>query len=145
MHHADQKSVLGGNVSKNRVQFLAWVVTFQRTGSNSSPRLADLTDDGVLDVVLGAGYNEGDSTRQGVIALDGKNGRLLWEVPSSNQIVGSATFLDVSGDGVPDVAIGGRGIGPGSLKRYHPGLISGRHGASECQNRRKQYYPVSHF
>lgn len=86
----------------------SWVATFQGYGTNSSPRLADLTGDGVLDVVMGSGKNEWVASDSAVIALDGQTGKLLWHVAAPNQVVGSALFLEVTGDGIPDVFIGGR-------------------------------------
>ncbi len=87
----------------------SWVAVFKGYGTNSSPRLADLTGDGVLDVVIGAGKNEWEASDTAVIALDGQTGKLLWQVAAPNQVVGSALFLEVTGDSIPDVFIGGRG------------------------------------
>jgi hypothetical protein len=91
-----------------KVQNNSWVKTLPGHGTNSSPRLADLTGDGILDVVIGAGKNEWEPSDTAVVALDGANGNLLWTVAAPNQVTGTATFLDVTGDGVPDVFIGGR-------------------------------------
>ncbi len=85
-----------------------WIATLPGHGTNSSPRLADLTGDGVLDVVIGAGKNEWEPSDTAVLALDGVSGKLLWSVAAPNQVTGTATFLDVTKDGVPDVFIGGR-------------------------------------
>ena len=87
---------------------VSWRRDFMAIGTNSSPRAADLTGDGVLDIVLGAGKNEGEDTEHGVIALDGHTGRLLWQVEATDQITGSAIFQDINQDGIPDVFIGGR-------------------------------------
>ncbi|NUO02026.1 MAG: PQQ-binding-like beta-propeller repeat protein [Saprospiraceae bacterium] len=86
----------------------SWVAVYPGLGTNSSPRLADLTGDGVPDVVMGAGKNEWVASDTAVIALDGQNGNLLWQVAAPNQVVGSALFLEVTGDGIKDVFIGGR-------------------------------------
>jgi len=85
-----------------------WSRIFYGIGTNSSARAADLNRDGILDIVLGAGGKEFESTDMAVIALNGSNGDTLWTVGGSNQIVGSAAFKDISGDDVPDVFIGGR-------------------------------------
>ncbi len=85
-----------------------WNTPFPIIGTQSSPRCADLTGDGILDVVIGAGMNEYLSCDQGVIALDGKSGQLLWTVLSTDQIVGSPIFVDINLDGTQDVVIGGR-------------------------------------
>lgn len=87
---------------------LIWDKNFPRIGSQSSPRAADLNKDGVLDIILGAGQNEYQASAQGVIALDGRTGDLLWEAASEDQVYGCATLYDITGDGVDDVFIGGR-------------------------------------
>ena len=86
----------------------SWEVQFRNVGTNSSPRTVDLNGDGILDIVLGAGGEEYDTTDYAVMALDGRNGKLLWRVSGPNQVVGSAVFKDITQDGVPDVFIGGR-------------------------------------
>lgn len=86
----------------------SWRVDFQGVLAMSSPRVVDLTGDGVADIVLGAGADEWESSDSAVLALDGKSGKLLWHAPGRNQFFGSATFLDLTRDGTPDVIIGGR-------------------------------------
>ncbi|MGB3851947.1 MAG: FG-GAP-like repeat-containing protein [Tunicatimonas sp.] len=85
-----------------------WSTTLEGIGSSSSPRLTDLTNDGVLDIVLGTGRQELHASDTAVIALDGATGRLLWHVSARDQIVGSAALFDVTGDGTDEVFIGGR-------------------------------------
>jgi hypothetical protein len=87
---------------------LVWNEDFPAIGSQSSPRTADLNGDGVLDIVMGAGKNEYQHSEQGVIALDGKTGKVLWQQESPDQVYGSATLYDITDDGVSDVFIGGR-------------------------------------
>src|SRR5690606_189704 len=74
----------------------------------SSPRTADLNNDGVLDIVMGAGKNEYQESDMGVLAFDGKTGELLWKQKCRDQVFGSATFCDANGDNIKDVFIGGR-------------------------------------
>jgi outer membrane protein assembly factor BamB len=87
---------------------LVWEKNFPVIGSQSSPRAADLNGDGTLDIVIGAGKNEFQHTDEGIIAVDGKTGNVLWQVDADDQVYGSATLYDVTGDGVEDVFIGGR-------------------------------------
>ena len=82
---------------------LAWKADFSRIGSQSSPRSADLTGDGILDIVMGAGRNEFQHSEFGVLAFDGKTGDLLWRQETHDQVFGSATFCDITGDGTSDV------------------------------------------
>jgi len=85
-----------------------WVLEIPEAGTNSSPKVIDLNRDGILDIVLGAGGKEYESSAYAVIAINGKNGELLWKKEGRNQIVGSAVFKDITGDGVEDIFIGGR-------------------------------------
>ncbi|MEO6188329.1 MAG: hypothetical protein ABIO82_07385, partial [Ginsengibacter sp.] len=87
---------------------LIWNKDFPVIGSLSSPRTTDLNGDGVLDIVMGAGKNELQKTDMGILAIDGKTGKLLWKQSAIDQMYGSATFYDVTGDGVKDIFIGGR-------------------------------------
>jgi len=87
---------------------IAWDKNFPIIGSQSSPRAADLNQDGILDIVMGAGKNEYQYSEKGILALDGKTGDLLWQHEAADQVFGSPTFCDVTGDGVEDVFIGGR-------------------------------------
>lgn len=86
----------------------SWELEIADIGSASSPRAVDLTDDGVLDIVMGGGGREFAQTEYGVIAIDGSTGELLWSVPARNQIIGSPVFQDINNDETPDVIIGGR-------------------------------------
>ena len=85
-----------------------WNKDLPVVGSLSSPRTTDLNNDGVLDIVIGAGKNEFQKTDMGILAFDGKTGKLLWKQSSVDQVFGSATFCDVNGDGIKDIFIGGR-------------------------------------
>ena len=87
---------------------LVWDKSFYIIGSQSSPRAVDLNEDGILDIVMGAGKNEFQYSEQGILALNGKTGELLWQHESDDQVYGSATFYDITGDGIKDVFIGGR-------------------------------------
>lgn len=87
---------------------MLWDQSLFRIGSQSSPRTADLNQDGVLDIVIGAGLAETGHTDQGVLALNGMDGSILWQVEANAMVSGSATFLDINQDGIEDVIIGGR-------------------------------------
>jgi outer membrane protein assembly factor BamB len=92
----------------NKKTEIAWVQNLPVIGSQSSPRAADLNGDGVLDIIMGAGKNEYEHSDQGILAFDGNTGELIWQQEAGDQVFGSATFLDINGDGVQDVFIGGR-------------------------------------
>ncbi|MFC4874916.1 FG-GAP-like repeat-containing protein [Negadavirga shengliensis] len=87
---------------------LAWSLYLPHLGTFSSPRVADLNGDGVGDIIVGMGRLEFQATDTAVVALDGKLGTILWSLPASDHIFGSALLMDIDGDGVQDVVIGGR-------------------------------------
>lgn len=100
--------------------------------SRSSPALADLNRDGVDDIVFGAGVERlqpgatqyvlpTDSSVTGfVVAVSAVDNKLLWKVRHPRDAFTMPRFLDVNGDGTPDVIMGGR---EGGLAAY-----SGRDG-----------------
>jgi len=87
---------------------LVWSKDLPVIGSLSSPRVADLNNDGILDIVIGSGKNEFQKTDSGILAFDGRSGNLLWKQSSVDQVFGSATFCDITGDKIKDILIGGR-------------------------------------
>jgi outer membrane protein assembly factor BamB len=86
----------------------SWSVTYTGIGIFSSPRVADLNADGIGDVVFGTGRTEFHACDSAVIAIDGANGRMLWRVPSIDHIFTSASLMDITGDQIPEIFIGGR-------------------------------------
>jgi outer membrane protein assembly factor BamB len=92
----------------NTNQARKWEIEMNGVSSFSSPRVADLNLDGVSDIVIGAGSAEWFPSDSGIIALDGKNGKILWHAAVKNQIVGSASFIRINNDELPDIVIGGR-------------------------------------
>jgi len=87
---------------------VVWSKIYPAIGSESSPRTEDINKDGTLDIIMGAGKNEFQQSDMGILAFDGKTGNVIWKQNSPDQVFGSATFCDVTGDGVGDVFIGGR-------------------------------------
>lgn len=98
--------VVGGLSSS--AQQLLWSSAVDTSITLSSPRAVDLTNDGIPDIVMGGG-RDGVASSKGIMAFNGLNGALLWSRPARNEIFGSALFHDVSGDGVADVIMVGRG------------------------------------
>lgn len=85
-----------------------WQKVIPGAGSLSSPKTADLNQDGILDIVMGAGKEEFVPTDTGVVAFDGKDGHLLWVTSAQDQMYGSPVFHDITGDNIPDLFITGR-------------------------------------
>lgn len=81
-----------------------WRTPVEHAGK-SSPRAADLNADGVDDVVLGAGIEDHWGE---VVALDGRTGRVLWNRRVGDEVLSATPFLDVDGDRIADVFVGGR-------------------------------------
>jgi hypothetical protein len=73
----------------------------------SSPHAADLTGDGILDIVFGTGIEM--PPKGSIIAVDGNDGTILWRVETTQEMFASAQFEDLDGDGELDVILGGRG------------------------------------
>lgn len=88
-------------------QDVKWNYKMDSAAVFSSPRFIDLTGDGVLDVVIGAG-NENHNVKNGIVAIDGNSGNVLWTFATRSQIYTSAMFQDINNDGCPDVFIAGR-------------------------------------
>ncbi len=101
-------SILSLSCNTSKKTELLWKKDFYNIGSQSSPRMADLNGDGVFDIIMGAAKGENQPNDQGVLALNGTTGELLWQQKGIDQVFGSATFYDVTEDGVPDVFISGR-------------------------------------
>ncbi|SDL33475.1 PQQ-like domain-containing protein [Kriegella aquimaris] len=85
-----------------------WAKRLPGIGSFSSPRIADLNNDSIGDIILGAGRKEFQSCDSAVVALNGKTGELIWKVSARDQIFGSAALKDINHDGIMDVFINGR-------------------------------------
>lgn len=87
---------------------IIWEKSIPGIGSQSSPLASDLNNDGTLDIVIGAGENEYQESTQGVLAIDGVTGNIIWQAPCIDQIFGSPTLIDINSDNIEDVIIGGR-------------------------------------
>lgn len=71
-----------------------------------TPRGADLDGDGKLEIIV-TGGNEMPAWGE-VVALDGATGAVRWRATAEHQLYSSAVLLDVTGDGIKDVFVGGR-------------------------------------
>ena len=71
-----------------------------------APRGADLDGDGKPEILI-TGGNEMPAVGE-VVALDGATGAVRWRATAERQLYSSPVLLDVTGDGVKDVFVGGR-------------------------------------
>lgn len=121
-------SLLSISCDEEKKASLIWQKSIPRIGSQSSPLASDLNSDDILDIVIGAGENEYQKSAQGVLAIDGLTGDIIWQAPCKDQIFGSPTFNDINSDNIKDVIIGGRssqlyalnGINGDRIWQYNP-------------------------
>ena len=116
-----------------------WTSTIPGVGTFSSPRVADLNGDGVDDIIFGAGRLEFQSSDSAVIALDGKNGKMLWHVAAMDQMFGSPIFQDIDQDGHPDVLISGRSSELVMISGY-TGKVNWRFDVDSKKNKYKRWF-----
>lgn len=121
-------SLLCISCGEEKKERLIWQKSIPRIGSQSSPRASDLNSDDILDIVIGAGENEYQKSAQGVLAIDGLTGDIIWQAPCKDQIFGAPTFNDINSDNIKDVIIGGRssqlyglnGVNGDRIWQYNP-------------------------
>ena len=95
--------------SPNPSSPLEFTTNWTTSGPNrmmSSPRIIDLTGDGILDIVVGTGVEY--PAVGSIIALDGSNGSVIWEINATEEMFASAQFSMLDADSTMDVILGGR-------------------------------------
>ena len=86
-----------------------WITQIDSVYGLSSPMVADVNGDQVKDVIVGVGYE--DTTYRfvsGVVALNGIDGSILWNIRRKYDIYGTAKMLDTDNDGIDEVIFVGR-------------------------------------
>lgn len=116
----------------------AWRIEIDTTNIFSSPRFCDLNKDGVQDLVIGGGV-ESVASANGILAIDGTNGSIIWKIPARTQIYTSALFQDITGDGVEDVFIGGRAATYYAIDGAKGEIIWEFFGGTENESRKAGY------
>ncbi|GLG92305.1 Uncharacterized protein GBIM_00031 [Gryllus bimaculatus] len=102
-----------------------WIQTFPKLTSESALQVNDVNGDGVLDIIIGYGsgadkpkvpdilctlYFKGVTPcGGGLLALDGRNGSILWQHWCSHTVYWVDCGADLTKDGVNDCLISGRG------------------------------------
>lgn len=111
--------LVGTSVRANgQILTLDGATSSDRLGTSLS-RAGDITGDGVAEIVVGSNLRSVANTADGVAAVfDGVSGAKLWETNGNAYYAQFGTSLaaigDVSGDGIPDFAIGAPGQRNGS-------------------------------
>ena len=116
----------------------SWSLNLPGLGTFSSPRCIDLNQDGILDIVVGAGREEFQRCDSAILAIDGRAGTVLWKAPASDQIFGSALFGDIDQDQIPDIVIGGRSAELFALSGKNGSLIWSFKAANQIKKPGKQ-------
>jgi hypothetical protein len=91
----------------SKAQNHTWQSFIDSIPTLSSPRVCDLNNDGIKDIVIGGG-TDAVFSNNGIMAFNGANGSLLWKRGSRNEVFGSPIFQDITNDGIKDVFITGR-------------------------------------
>jgi hypothetical protein len=94
-------------ISNVQAQEHRWSLEVDSASFFSSPRFTDLNGDGIKDVIYGGGL-EAIPSSNGVVAIDGKTGEIIWKLAAETQIYTSALLQDINNDEIEDVFIGGR-------------------------------------
>ena len=91
--------------AENKVRArLVWRIDFT-DARFGSPGSTDLNGDGVLDIVMGGGKEQGQYKRE-IVAINGASGQRLWTHEVKSRVFASPLFIDINQDSIPDVILG---------------------------------------
>lgn len=86
-----------------------WKIKIDSVYSMGSALTFDINNDGIKDIIIPKGYE--DTTFHfvsGVMALDGIDGKLIWDLRRRFDIYGTGKELDVNNDGISELIFVGR-------------------------------------
>ena len=86
---------------------LNWEIAMTSIGW-SPPQLHDINNDGSLDIIIGSGHDHLNSSRNGISAIDGKTGHLIWHRSTPAGVTSRPMLMDINGDEILDVSVTGQ-------------------------------------
>ena len=86
---------------------LVWESQISNIGIGS-PRLADLNNDGITDVILGTGFEWSELAESSLLVVNGRTGKPLWQTETPAAVYGTSVLIDINNDNRPDVTATGR-------------------------------------
>ncbi len=93
--------------SKNQLMSTLWESQIEQVGVGS-PRLADVNNDQVLDIIIGSGFEWAEKGESAMNAIDGVSGEIIWRTTVPESPYGTPVLIDITGDGIVDTTASGR-------------------------------------
>ena len=75
-----------------------------------SPRLTDVNNDNIKDIIIGSGFEWSENGESAMNAIDGKTGDIIWSTLVPESAYGTPFLIDITNDGVKDTTVSGRFI-----------------------------------
>ncbi len=86
-----------------------WTKQLPQAGVGS-PRLVDINNDSIKDIIIGSGFEWSKKDESAVNAIDGKTGEIIWSTIVPESAYGTPFLVDINKDGIMDTTASGRFI-----------------------------------